>query len=66
MDNISEPGLTMHSGKYSGETTVTSLRISKALLREPDNVAEQTGRTRNELISTCIEFTLEHIEIVDK
>ena len=66
MDNINEPRLTLHSRKYSGETTVTSLRISKALLRELDKVAEQTGRTRNELISTCIEFTLEHIEIVDK
>ena len=66
MDNRNEPRLTLHSRKYSGETTVTSLRLSKALLRELDNMAEQTGRTRNELISTCIEFALEHIDIVDK
>ena len=33
--------------KYGRETTVISLRITKDMLKAIDNVAAQTGRTRN-------------------
>ena len=57
--------LTIRSKKYCGESAVVSIRIPKTLLRDVDAVAEQTGRSRNELISTCLEFALEHLEIQD-
>jgi hypothetical protein len=47
--------------KYAGETTVVSLRLPKDLLREIDEIAQQTGRNRNEVLTMCLEFALEHM-----
>jgi transcription-repair coupling factor (superfamily II helicase) len=33
------------------------------LVENLDKIAEQTGRTRNEIIQTCIEFAVENLEI---
>ena len=57
------PKLIIPQKKYKGETTVISVRMPKDMLREVDAVAQKTGRTRNELILTCIEFALQHMEI---
>ena len=62
---MEKPILTIRSKKYCGESAVVSVRIPKTLLRDMDAAAEQTGRSRNELISTCLEFALEHMEILD-
>ena len=40
-----------------------SLRIPKDMTDEIDWVAEKTGRTRNEVMTLCLEFALEHMEI---
>lgn len=61
-----EPILRLTPKKYTGETTIVSMRIPKDMLAQIDSVAEITGRTRNELLLKCISFSLEHIEIVDK
>ncbi len=63
---MDKPVLTITPKKYSGESTVTSLRINKQLLADIDELALKTGRTRNELIGTGLEFALEHIEVIDK
>ncbi len=52
--------------RYKEETQVFSIRIPKDMLRDVDVVAQKTGRTRNEIITKSIEFTLEHLEIADK
>ncbi len=52
--------------RYKEETQVFSIRIPKDMLRDVDAVAQKTGRTRNEIITKSIEFTLEHLEIVDE
>lgn len=52
--------------RYKEETQVFSIRIPKDMLRDVDAVAQKTGRTRNEIITKSIEFTLEHLEIADK
>lgn len=39
------------------------MRISKGMLEDIDRVAALTGRTRNELLSTFIEFSLNNTEI---
>lgn len=62
---MDSPKLTIKPKKYSGESAVVSMRIPKSLLREIDAAAEQTGRSRNELICTCLEFSMNHLEISD-
>ena len=49
--------------KYSGDTMVTSMRLPKELIAAVDAVANNTGRTRNELLITFIEYALDHLEI---
>ena len=62
---MDKPKLTIKTKKYGGESAVVSMRRPKSLLRDMDAAAEQTGRSRNELISTCLEFALDHLEILD-
>lgn len=61
---MSAPILQIKQKKYGGETTIVSMRVSKDLLKDIDNVAEVSGRNRNEIIVTCLEFALSHMEIV--
>ena len=49
--------------KYSGETIVTSMRLPKELISAVDAVANNTGRTRNELLITFIEYALDNLQI---
>ncbi len=63
---MEDPKLEIAPKKYSGESTVISMRITKAMLADIDKIAAETGRTRNELMSLGLEFALKHIEIIDK
>ena len=63
---MSEPVLQISPKKYSGETTIVSMRMSKELLKDIDNVAKVTGRNRNEIMAMSLEFALNHMEIVMK
>lgn len=60
--------LILHIGakQYVEESNVVSFRLPKDMIREIDNVAKSTGRTRNEIVTTSLEFALEHMEIVVK
>ena len=49
-----------------GKTSVVSARLPDNMIEELDNVAKQTGRTRNELIQMCISFALKHLEISEQ
>ena len=60
------PVLRISHKKYTGESAIVSMRIPKELLSEIDTVADETGRTRNELLTKFIEFSLDHMEIVDQ
>lgn len=48
------------------KTTVVSARLPDDLLKQLDSLCQKTGRTRNELLVTCIEFALEHAEVADE
>ena len=63
---MSEPVLRISPKKYSGETTIVSMRMSKELLKDIDNIAKVTGRNRNESMAMSLEFALNHMEIVMK
>lgn len=63
---MEKPILRISPKKYSGETTIVSMRLAKDLLRDIDTVANVTRRTRNEIMAMSLEFALEHMEIVMK
>lgn len=63
---MSEPILRITPKKYSGETTIVSMRMAKELLKDIDAVANVTGRNRNEILTMSLEFALNHMEIVMK
>ncbi len=47
--------------KYKGDTSVVSARLPADMIKEIDNLAEHTGRNRNEIISLCIEYALDNL-----
>lgn len=49
-----------------GKTSVVSARLPDEMIKKPDEVAKQTGRTRNELIQMSIDFALKNLEISDE
>lgn len=58
-----EKKLTIEQKKYKGESSVVSARLPIELIKEIDRIASETGRTRNEILTLCLEFALENIEI---
>lgn len=61
---MTEPILRISPKKYNGESTIVSMRLAKDLLKDIDGVAASTGRNRNDILTTCLEFALNHMEIV--
>ena len=61
---MSEPILMIPRKKYSGDTTVVSMHISKELLSDIDKVADLAGRNRNKILIMSLEFALKHTEIL--
>lgn len=59
-----EPVLRIEPKKYTGETTIVSMRVAKDMLRQLDEIARCTGRNRNEIMAMSLEFALNHMEIV--
>jgi predicted DNA-binding protein len=58
--------LIIQPQKYGGETTIVSMRMPKNMLTDIEKVANETGRTRNDILMTSLEFALEHMEIKKK
>ncbi|MBQ7173737.1 MAG: ribbon-helix-helix protein, CopG family [Clostridia bacterium] len=55
--------LVIASKKFRGDTAVLSVRLPNDLINRMDEIAEATGRTRNEIIQTCLEFSVENLSI---
>jgi predicted DNA-binding protein len=49
--------------KIYGETSVVSARLPNEIIKQLDDVATKTGRSRNELIMMCVDFALQNLEI---
>lgn len=58
-----EKKLEIQTKKYKGESAVLSSRVPLELIKKIDEVAEQTGRTRNEIVLMLLEFSLDNIVI---
>lgn len=55
--------LIIPSKKYRGDSSVVSVRLPNDLVRSLDEIADKTGRTRNEIIQLCLEFSVENLDI---
>lgn len=55
--------LIITSKKYRGDSSVISVRLPNDLISSLDKIAEQTGRTRNEIVQMCLEHSVDNIEI---
>ena len=62
---MSEKKLIISSKKFRGDSSVVSVRLPDDMIERLDDIAEQTGRTRNEIIQRCLAFSIENIEITD-
>lgn len=51
------------SKNYKGYSSVISLRLSNDLISKFDEIANETGRTRNEILSMALEYALSNVEI---
>lgn len=58
--------LIISSKKFRGDSSVVSVRLPNDMIEKLDAIAEQTGRTRNEIIQKCLAYSIENIEITDK
>ena len=61
-----EKKLIIQSQKYSGETSVVSMRMPKSMLADLDHIASVTGRTRNDILMLSIEYALENMEVEER
>ena len=60
---MSKEKLVISSKKYRGDSTVISIRLPDELVKALDKIAEETGRTRNEVIQKCLSFAVDNLEI---
>ncbi len=60
---MKEPVLKIKTRRYAGESAVVTLRIPKDMVKDLDHIAKSTGRTRNEVMSICLEFAIEHMVV---
>ena len=57
--------LVISSKKFRGDSSVVSVRLPNDMIEKLDEIAERTGRTRNEIIQKCLAFSIENIEVTD-
>ena len=63
---MADKKLIISSKKFRGDSSVVSVRLPNAMIEKLDAIAEQTGRTRNEIIQKCLAFSIENIEVENK
>lgn len=63
---MSDKKLIIKPHRFGGETAVISLRLPKEMLSVIDQVASDTGRTRNEILVMSMEYALDNMEINEK
>lgn len=63
MISLESKKLVISSKKYRGDSSVISSRLTNEMIKKIDDIAEKTGRTRNEIIQICLEFAVDNLEI---
>ena len=54
----------IQSKKYTGNTSVISIRVSDDLIKKIEEVSKDTGRPRNEIIALALEYALKNVEVI--
>ena len=62
---MADQKLIISSKKFRGDSSVVSVRLPNDMIEKFDAIAEQTGRTRNEIIQKCLAYSIENIEVTD-
>lgn len=60
---MNSPKLVISSRKYKGESTVFSVRLPIEMVKTIDQVANDTGRNRNEIVTLCLEYAIDNLSI---
>lgn len=63
MLTLEEKKLVISRKKYTGETAVISARLPLDLIKKINDICDETGRSKNEIIQICLEFSIDNIEI---
>lgn len=63
---MEKKNLIIEAKRYKGESAVISARLPIELIKVIDDAASQTGKTRNEILLTCLEFATENLVITKK
>lgn len=60
---MDKPIFQIAQKQYTGESAVISMRLPKDMLSDIDEAARISGRTRNEILTMALEFSLNHMVI---
>ena len=60
---MTEKKLVIPPKRFKGESGIISVRLPNDLIKSIDDIAEKTGRTRNDIIQKCLEFSVDNLEI---
>ena len=63
---MADPKFQITPKKYTGESSVVSMRMPKDMLRDIDEIAAKIGRTRNEFMLMSLEFAIDHLEVEER
>ncbi|MBQ6398671.1 MAG: CopG family transcriptional regulator [Clostridia bacterium] len=63
---MAEKKFVVRQRKYGGESQIFSIRIPKDMVAILDRIAEETGRTRNEIVLKSLDFAIENLVIEKK
>lgn len=66
MPKKSEEKLILEEKRYQGESSVVSARLPKNMVSEIDKIAKKMGYNRNEIISICMTYALDHLELKER
>lgn len=60
---MADQKLVISSKKFRGDSSVVSVRLPNDLVEKLDEIADKTGRTRNEIIQKCLAYSVDNLEI---
>lgn len=60
---MAEKKFVLRAKRYTEESQVFSIRMPRDMLRDLDEIAKATGRTRNDIILKSVEFAIRNLEI---
>ena len=58
---MDQPIFELPQRVYGKDSKVITMRIAKDMLSEIDNAAKLSNRSRNEVMSMALEFSLQHM-----